>query len=326
QLCRHCLSRNRLPSVTPGYRGRLQWGRIRTLAKKTVSGMSFNETPRVSVIIPCHNHATYLPEAIESALAQDYPSTEVIVVDDGSTDESCAIANCYGARVAVFQQGNKGLAAARNAGIRAASGEFILCLDADDRILPAFCKSTAPVLVDNPHVGIVATGWRVFGERNYTVVPRAPSFVEQLAINSICCSSLFRRSDWERVGGFDESMHDGFEDWDLWIRIRSGGRELYVVPEVLFEYRRKVSSMVAESFHRSEEIVRFLHAKHADLYVKHFDEIHIVLLSIYHKVRTLWTRGEIVEKNGWKDMVPARVKYLAKALLPNSVVEYIASI
>ena len=288
-------------------------------------GLDCNNKPRISIIIPCYNHATYLREAIESALAQEYPNIEVIIIDDGSTDNTDAIASRYEEKIILLQQENKGLSAARNAGIRISSGEFILCLDADDRILPAFCTLTAAVLSNNASVGIVATGWRFFGELNYTVVPRAVSLVEQLATNPISCSALFRKSDWELVGGFDESMHDGFEDWELWIRLRKRGYELEVVPEILFEYRRKGSSMVVEALHGSGKILSVLHEKHADLYWKHFDEVHKILYSLYHRVRRV-DKIEMVREEKWTDKVPVRLKYLAKAFLPNSVIKYMANV
>lgn len=280
--------------------------------------MNKNTGPLVSIIIPCYNQAIYLPEAIESALDQDYPNIEIIVVDDGSLDNTAKVARRYGKKVKLFQQGNKGLSAARNAGIREASGKYILCLDADDRILPSCCRLTARVLNDNSRIGIVASGWRCFGEANYTVIPRVLSFVEQLAINMIPCSSMFRKSDWELIAGFDESMLGGFEDWDFWLRLRMSGRELDVVPKVLLEYRRSKSSMVENSLRNSRNTLHYLHKKHSDLYRKHFDEIHVILYCILHGV--LSVRQPMEQDNNRKRKVPARLKYLAKALLPNYMI------
>lgn len=286
--------------------------------------MSTNKDPLVSVIIPCYNQAIYLREAIDSALAQDYPNIEIIVVDDGSLDNTAKVARRYGKKVKIFQQENKGLSAARNAGIREASGKYILCLDADDRILPSFCRLTTRVLNENSRIGIVASGWRCFGEVNYTVIPRALSFVEQLAINTIPCSSMFRKSDWELIGGFDESMLSGFEDWDFWLRLRKSGRELDVVPEVLFEYRRKKSSMVENALRKSKNSLYYLHKKHSDLYWEHFDEIHVILFCIFHKVLSI--TQPIKQHNTSKRNIPVRLKYLAKALLPNYMINLLKRI
>lgn len=298
-----------------------------SVAELVEQAMNAPSSSRVSVVIPCYNYAHYLPEAINSALAQDYPNIEVIVVDDGSTDESAAVAGRYKDKVRLLRQSNKGLPAARNAGIRAASGEFVLCLDADDRILAGFCTCTAPVLANNPEVGIVATGLRFFGAVNYTFVPRALSLQEHLAINQISCSSLFRKCDWDLVGGYDETMRDGFEDWEFWIRIRKAGRQLTVVPEVLFEYRRKTSSMVTDSLARSRDILRFMHDKHADLYREHYSDIHILLFGLRFKAVTVGEIQQIqqpVANNGWKDKIPLRLKHLAKAVLPNSLIQRVS--
>lgn len=286
--------------------------------------MSPNKEALVSVIIPCYNQAIYLSEAIDSALAQDYLNIEIIVVDDGSLDNTAKVARRYGKKVKLFQQENKGLSAARNAGIREASGKYIVCLDADDRLSPAFCKLTAPILEKKPKVGLVATGWRFFGKSNYAVIPRAASFAEHLAMNMITCSALFKKSDWERIGGFDETMLNGFEDWDFWIRLRKSGCELEVVPQILFEYRKRGPSMGTAAHRQSADILAFLHKKHADLYSEHFAEIHIILFDIFRNKRTLFQKPE--QRNSWKISIMEWLKHLAYALLPNSLIAFLKEI
>src|SRR5690242_71279 len=115
--------------------------------------------PEVTVVIPSYNGARYLGEAIESVLAQTHPSVETIVVDDGSVDGTTALVSSYGDRVRGIRQENRGLAAARNSGIRAAAGTYVAFLDHDDRYLPEKTARQVAVFEARPDVGLVHTGW-----------------------------------------------------------------------------------------------------------------------------------------------------------------------
>src|ERR1051326_2260543 len=146
----------------------------------------------VSIIIPCYNMAQWLPEAIESALAQTYQEKEVICVDDGSEDESFSVMNRY--PIKVVRQANKGLAGARNAGIMNAAPEStaILPLDADDTISPDYLAKTVPLMSQG--IGIVATDYEMFGVEARIVQTKVPTLVEQLRANHFPCCSLIRKS------------------------------------------------------------------------------------------------------------------------------------
>ena len=111
---------------------------------------------KASIIIPCFNHSTYLKQCVDSALAQTHDDVEVIFVNDGSTDNSLEIARTYGNRIEIINESNKGVAAARNAGLMNSSGDFILPLDADDWISPAYLEKTLALMADSK-VGVVST-------------------------------------------------------------------------------------------------------------------------------------------------------------------------
>src|SRR5213592_2920150 len=132
-----------------------------------------SELPLVSVIIPCHNHAHLLPAAIDSALAQTYPEVEVVVVNDGSGDDTSDVAKQYGSKVTLVEQLNSGLSAARNAGIGAAKGEFFVLLDADDALLPCCIGSRMQHMLADEEVGIVTGYYREIDEAG-EVLPRIP--------------------------------------------------------------------------------------------------------------------------------------------------------
>lgn len=195
----------------------------------------------VTIVIPCYNYARFLPAAIESALAQTYQPTEVIVVDDGSTDNSAEIAATYPLRV--LRQSNQGSAASTNIGVQAGAGEYVVRLDADDVLYPDFVKRTVATLDANPAAVLVHTESEYFGDRTGKV-PFQAFDSEHLAEGSYAtCTALIRRSAWEAVGGLDSSMQV-CEDWDLWLTFAERKLQGVMVPEVLWGYRQHGPSRV----------------------------------------------------------------------------------
>ncbi|PQV63691.1 Glycosyl transferase family 2 [Abditibacterium utsteinense] len=180
--------------------------------------------PLVSVIIPTYNcSGEFLIEAIESALNQTYSPLEVIVVDDGSTNDTAAIVARYGDRVRYVYKENGGTPSARNVGMSYAKGELVSLLDHDDRWLPTKIEKQVPYF-EQVDVGLVHGGARFFrtesGEITGESLP-APvlSFHDLVAWCPVCCgTTMFRKSVVDDLGGFDESLR-GTDDWDLWIRI-----------------------------------------------------------------------------------------------------------
>lgn len=200
--------------------------------------------PKVSVVIPCYNLGHYLDEAVASALAQTMTDLEIIVVDDGSTDPAtCALLADYRRpRTRVLRGGNAGVSTARNRGIDAACGEYILPLDADDRIAPGYLEKAVAVLEQRPEVGIVYCRAQLFGEvRGEWVTPEF-SLPHMLLDNLIFSAALFRRNDWLTVGGYDARMRKGWEDWDFWLRVLELRRKVFRLDDILFSYRIRKGS------------------------------------------------------------------------------------
>lgn len=129
--------------------------------KIKVMGKVLTPSAQVSIIITCYNYAHFLPEAIESAISQTDSAYEIIVVNDGSTDHTEAVASKY--PIKIIKQANQGVASARNAGIKLATGNYILPLDADDKIHPQFLERSVPILNANPKIGVVFTHREHFG-------------------------------------------------------------------------------------------------------------------------------------------------------------------
>jgi glycosyltransferase involved in cell wall biosynthesis len=201
----------------------------------------------VSVIIPCYNQGQYLTESIGSVLASDHQKIEIIVVDDGSTDpETCRILGGLDyPKTRLIRRENGGLAAARNSGIAAAQGRYILPLDADDRIGPHYISLATAALECSPNLGIVYCRAEKFGEEaGQWLLPRFSRWRMALG-NVIFCSAVYRRVDWQAVGGYDETLRRGWEDWDFWLSLLELGRLVRCLPNTGFYYRKNVASMAA---------------------------------------------------------------------------------
>lgn len=199
--------------------------------------------PRVSVVIATYNGARFLPEAIDSALADPEPGREILVVDDGSTDGTAAVVARYADSIRYLLQSNRGPSAARNAGIRAARGDYVAFLDHDDRFRPGKLARQAAVLDARAGVGLVYTSFR-FIDDDGRVLPQpgfAPAeeglFEAILLGNPLFLSAVMvRRALLEAVGGFDEARRR-VEDWDLWLRLWRVNRSWVRIDEPLLDYR-----------------------------------------------------------------------------------------
>jgi glycosyltransferase involved in cell wall biosynthesis len=198
----------------------------------------------VTVVIPSYNYARFIRQAVDTALAQTLPPLEVIVVDDGSTDQTPEAMAVYASdsRVRYLRQENRGLSAARNAGIRASRGEFIALLDADDRWKPEKLSRQAAEFIDEA-VGMVYCGREIFDEHGAQDMDPADESkcehaLEWLTIATLFCPSsvIIRRRCFAEQGGFDETLRK-VEDREMWIRLAKHWR-FRCVPDCLVEWRR----------------------------------------------------------------------------------------
>lgn len=222
------------------------------------NGIPVNSNPgpyQVSIIIPSYNHARYIGDAIQSVLKQKYRDFEIIVVDDGSTDRTRQVVEQFGDAVRYIWQENRGLSAARNTGIRAARGELIGLLDADDIYLDQYLSTLVPVLQSNPDASAVYCGFQFVDEKKQLlpqvgkrVVPPEQFYSSLIEGNFIIAQCmLVRRSTYEQVGQFDENLR-ACEDWDMWLRI-AREHQVLGVPQVLTWYRLLPGSMSSDPQH-----------------------------------------------------------------------------
>lgn len=231
--------------------------------------------PKISVIIPCYNHGAYIDEAVESVLDQTCRDIEVIIVNDGSTEESTnRLLDGYSKpRTTVLAIPHQGLAAARNAGIKESHGEYILPLDADDKIGSRYAEEAVKVLDGDANTGIVYCEAEMFGERAGRWDLRAYSLREELIENQIFCSAFFRKQDWEAAGGYNANMLYGYEDWDLWLSIIEMGRSVHKLSDVHFFYRIRKDSMIQNMEDEKREfLLRQIYLNHLQLYSRAFPD------------------------------------------------------
>ena len=203
----------------------------------------------MSVVVPCYNQAHFLGEAIESVLAQSYPNFEIIVVDDGSTDNTSEVAESY-PKVRLVRQENRGLSGARNAGMARSEGEYVVFLDADDRLLPEALETGVKHLEARPECAFVHGHYRsvtIDGlpgpERPQPVIGEDRHYAALLRDNYIAMHAtvMYRRTVFKSVGEFDASLR-ACEDYDLYLRI---ARRFLVCSheKVVAEYRRHATNM-----------------------------------------------------------------------------------
>jgi glycosyltransferase involved in cell wall biosynthesis len=225
--------------------------------------------PHVSVIIPCYNQGEFVDEAIYSVLSQTFQDFEIIVVNDGSTDPFTIkhLQQLCFPKTRILHTDNQGLPAARNNGIREAQGKYILPLDADDRIGKTYIEQAVRLLDADQKLGIVYCKGEYFGDRNGEWFLPEYSLEEMLINNLIFCTALFRKSDWEEVGGYDPAMIYGWEDYDFWLSLIEFGRKVEKIPEILFYYRIRSNSMLRsrEKKQKIETMVKIFY-KHEELY------------------------------------------------------------
>jgi Glycosyl transferase family 2 len=233
--------------------------------------------PRLSVLVPCFNQGAFLDEAVDSVLAQTFTDYEIVVVDDGSTDEATRrkLATYQRPKTRVLRTRNRGLPAARNAAAATAAGDVFCALDADDRLEPTWFEKGIAVLDTDPSLAFVSHWLETFGDEHWIWRPERCDLPAMLARNAVNGAALVRRAAFETVGGYDERMREGCEDWDFWLRLIERGFKGTIVPEVLFHYRRTAGSMSRVMLGESE-YRRPLHAlieQHAGSYRAHVIDV-----------------------------------------------------
>lgn len=283
--------------------------------------------PKVSVVIPCYNKAAYVGEAIKSVLRQrQAPAYELVVVDDGSKDASLqAIAGALGMQnvkskglnaafkplqvvdgvpVRVIAQENAGVATARNNGIAASQGQYICCLDADDRIDPLFLSRLSAALDADPGLGIAYSDMMAFGMRpdsgywQGTVLASEYEFERLTRGNFIPCCNLFRRTAFQRAGGYKD-INPSWEDYEMWLNMGKLGWHGRRIPGALFWYRKLwQEGRDHESQPHVQRLRAIVNSHHRDIY----PPLASVVIPCYKHSRFLKTAIDSALAQTWPDL------------------------
>lgn len=233
--------------------------------------------PHVSIIVPCYNQAEYLSECLQSVLDQNYTNWECLIVNDGSSDNTERIAlqwTTKDTRFKYFRKENGGLSNARNFGIIESKGKYILPLDCDDKIGKDYVKLGVSILNNDDSIGVVYCNARFFGVNHRRWI--LPTFDKKylLCSNLLFCSAIYRKKDWELIGGYDENMKYGWEDWEFWINlIYSLNRNVHKLKYEGFYYRQKANSMVTainKNKNKQQRMYSYIYEKHKGFYEEAF--------------------------------------------------------
>ncbi|MHB1105096.1 MAG: glycosyltransferase family 2 protein [Lutibacter sp.] len=247
--------------------------------------------PKISIIVPCYNQAQYLDEALQSVLDQTYTNWECIIVNDGSPDNTEEVAKKWieiDNRFKYLFKENGGLSSARNAGIIVAQGMYILPLDADDKIALNYVSLGIQSFQTDASLKVVYSGAEKFGNET-GIWNLQPFSLKAIALeNMIFCSAIYSKDDWERIGGYDINMINGYEDWEFWIALLKNGGKVKRLDIIGFYYRMKPNSMIQIlNKDKKKKLLEYMSVKHAEFFVAQLGSfIHLNLVA--ERAKTKW--------------------------------------
>ena len=245
-------------------------------------------TPLISVVIPCYNDGAYLPETIARLQQQTYTHFEIIVVNDGSTDEKTiqVLNNLSQQGIEVLHKENGRMSSARNYGVKHAKGSIIAALDADDYFHPSFFAKALAILAKKEQVAVVTSHIQLFGDFKQSARPRGGNAYNFLFSSECPACAIVRKSCWDAVGGYDEHMTMGYEDWEFYIRITRQGWLVEVIPEKLLFYRQTPGSTHKnDTIPHRKELVDYIITKHQDWYLQCLKQLVVNKEVLYTKSR-----------------------------------------
>lgn len=247
---------------------------------------------KLAVIILCYNHGKYLPRSIESAINQDSSEYEIIIVNDGSTDNTQEIAESYAQKcdkVSVIKQMNGGLSSARNTGIKNTQCEYILLLDADDWISSTYVSEAIAYMDAHPecYVFMPKVQWHNVSNGTEGIYYDYSTYRNALLFGQHA-HNVFRKSHCIAVGGFDESMRKGIEDWEFFVRYLYKDKNVYLSPSVLYHYQinAKEGSLSQSAGKKKEDILTYIYTKNIRIYTEIFGN---PILALRYKEDHLWS-------------------------------------
>lgn len=258
---------------------------------------------KVSIIVPCYNQAQYLDEALQSVLDQTSANWECIIVNDGSTDDTEAVAKKWvvrDRRFSLINKNNEGVSIARNTAIEKGKGDYILPLDADDFLSANYIEECLKN-IENSAIKIVYGRGVFFGEQEGELSSEYINIGNLLKYNCIHSSGFFRKADWKLKNGYDENMKYGFEDWEFWINMLKKDGKALLLKQCILHYRIKSVSRSTEinlNLKKNYEMKAYIFEKHINLYgYESAYELYNEKLKLEYKLKNLqldYTYNEII--------------------------------
>lgn len=255
----------------------------------------------VEVVITSYNQGKMISEAVYSVCEGTVLPSRILIVDDGSSDKTSlnilqAIQedDAMPVPLEVIYQANGGVSAARNTGIRNTDKPFVLVLDGDDKIMPAYIEKVYDLLRGNEAM-VAASSWmNTFGVMDAIICPTGGTISQFLSRNCCPATHMLRREAWVKSGGYDESMRSGFEDWDFFLRMleTAEGASIGIVDEPLIAYRTAPASSNVRSMSKRIELMRYLIRKHHQSYQEHIEDAVLGIETI-----------SMTRLNGWEDEI-----------------------
>jgi glycosyltransferase involved in cell wall biosynthesis len=228
--------------------------------------------PTVSVIIPCYGQAEFLANAVGSVVAQTWTDWEIVIVDDGSTDDTPQTARRLVEqypqhRIRVLSQPNQGVSVARNNGIAISAGRYVLPLDADDMLAPQMLERTVALLETNRSVSVGFVDWQLIGPTSTTLAAGPWDLESMCVVNRIPYCSLYRRGVWAVTGGYNPKQRL-WEDFDFWLACIENGVQAERIAEPLFLYRSRPGTRTSDAQPRRAQLFRELALNHPALFTR----------------------------------------------------------
>jgi glycosyltransferase involved in cell wall biosynthesis len=263
---------------------------------------------RVSIIIPCFNQGHFIHEAIDSVFIQTFNDWEIIVVNDGSTDDltTKVLNELNNPKIKVLHIQNSGLVTARNIGIEESKGEFILPLDADNKLAKNYLEETMVVFNSNSNVDIVYTDAIYFGIENGFWNQPELDVTEILKKNLIDACAIFKKNVWIKNSGYNINMIYGWEDWNFWLKSISNNFQFFHLKKHLFYYRKSTISMLSKienNHNKRKYLEKTIIINNYVLYLQNFNKP-LTLLREYDSLKSEKRSFEI-----WKNQIMKSYDY-----------------
>ncbi len=248
-----------------------------------------NRNSGVEAVVTSFNQKNMIYEAVHSLCRQTVKPERIIVADDGSSDEmSVRILNeieadrSISVPIQVIRQKNSGVSAARNAGILKTQTPLVLVLDGDDSLEPSYIEEVSHMLRKNPCLAAASSWMHTFGVLEADVHPSGGGIADFLSRNCCPASHIFRRSAWLKCGGYDESMKNGFEDWEFFLNMLEAnpGMLIGIVEKPLINYRTALASSNIKSMEKRTGLMRYMIEKHINSYKEHVADAVLGIESI----------------------------------------------